>query len=152
MWSGIVPATGLETPLILLAVLLIVTGVGYGMGMLAASRRDPKGPRGGRKTLSPAGPAGPVGAAGAAGAGQLLPRAGGDFFFVFLMPCLNEEKVILASLQRLLAIPGGNFVVLAIDDGSDDAHRRGDRAGVPASRSGCSAASRRMRGRARARR
>ena len=44
-----------ETPLIVLAVLLIVTGVGYGMGMLAASRRDPKGPRDGRKTLPPAG-------------------------------------------------------------------------------------------------
>ena len=39
---------------------------------------------------------------------------------MFLMPCLNEEKVILGSLQRLLSMPGGNFVVLAIDDGSDD--------------------------------
>jgi cellulose synthase/poly-beta-1,6-N-acetylglucosamine synthase-like glycosyltransferase len=106
-----------ETPLIVLAVLLIVTGVGYGMGMLAASRRDPKGPRDGRKKLPAAGAAGP---AGAAGAGQLLPRAGGDFFFVFMMPCLNEEKVILNSLQRLLSVPGDDFGVLVIDDGSDD--------------------------------
>ena len=97
-----------ETPLILLAVLLIVTGVGYGMAMLAASRRDPRGPRDGRKTLPAAGP------------GQLLPRAGGDLFFVFMMPCLNEEKVILNSLQRLLSIPGDDFGVLVIDDGSDD--------------------------------
>ena len=44
----------------------------------------------------------------------------GGLFFVFLMPCLNEEKVILGSLQRLLSMPGGNFVVLVIDDGSDD--------------------------------
>jgi cellulose synthase/poly-beta-1,6-N-acetylglucosamine synthase-like glycosyltransferase len=78
------------------------------MAMLAASRRDPRGPRDGRKTLPAAGP------------GQLLPRAGGDLFFVFMMPCLNEEKVILNSLQRLLSIPGDDFGVLVIDDGSDD--------------------------------
>ena len=109
------PAPGLlsrwDTPLILLAVLLVVIGVGYGMGMLAASRRDPPGPRGGRKPLSAAGPA---------GSAQLLPRVGGDLFFVFMMPCLNEEKVILNSLQRLLSIRGDDFVVLVIDDGSDD--------------------------------
>ena len=119
IWSGILPATGLETPLILVAVLLIVTGVGYGMVMLAASRRDPRGPRGGRKTL-PAARAGEAGQARQAGAGQLLPRAGGDLSFVFMMPCLNEEKVILSSLQRLLSIPGDDFVVMVIDDGSDD--------------------------------
>ena len=34
-----------DTPLILLALLMIVIGVGYGMAMLAASRRDPPGPR-----------------------------------------------------------------------------------------------------------
>ena len=37
-----------------------------------------------------------------------------------MMPCLNEEKVLLNSLQRLLSIPGGDFGVLVIDDGSDD--------------------------------
>ena len=36
------------------------------------------------------------------------------------MPCLNEEKVVLASLQRLLSMPGGNCVALVIDDGSED--------------------------------
>ena len=132
-----------DTPLILLAGLLIVIGVGYGMGMLAASRRDPPGPRNGRKPLPAAGQAGP---------GQPLPRVGGDLFFVFMMPCLNEEKVLLNSLQRLLSIPGDNFVVLVIDDGSDDRYRRRPLRHRWASGSGCSAASRRRRGRARARR
>jgi 1,2-diacylglycerol 3-beta-glucosyltransferase len=39
---------------------------------------------------------------------------------VFLVPCLNEEAVIGNSLRRLLSLPGANFVVLVIDDGSDD--------------------------------
>lgn len=43
-----------------------------------------------------------------------------DLFFVFVVPCLNEELVIGASLDRLAAIPGDNFAVLVIDDGSDD--------------------------------
>jgi cellulose synthase/poly-beta-1,6-N-acetylglucosamine synthase-like glycosyltransferase len=50
----------------------------------------------------------------------LLPRVRDDLFFVFMMPCLNEEKVIFNSLQRLLSISGDDFVVLVIDDGSDD--------------------------------
>ena len=86
-----------ETPLTLLAVLLIVVGVSYGIGMLAASRREPRSPQ-----------------------AQLLARPGDGFFFVFMMPCLNEEKVILNSLRRLLSIPGDDFGVLVIDDGSDD--------------------------------
>src|SRR5437764_5204893 len=44
-----------------------------------------------------------------------------DLFFVFLVPCLNEELVIGASLERLLAIPSDNFAVLVVDDGSNDA-------------------------------
>ena len=99
-----------DTPLILLAALLIVVGVGYGMGMLAASRRDPR-PGVGRMSLPGAGQ-GP--------AGRALPRGRDDLFFVFMLPCLNEEKVILASLRRLMSISGDDFVVLVIDDGSDD--------------------------------
>jgi 1,2-diacylglycerol 3-beta-glucosyltransferase len=100
-----------DRPLVLLAALLIVLGVSYGMGMLAASRRDPPRPGGRRKSL--------------AGARQAItdrnPRSVcDDLFFVFMMPCLNEEKVLLNSLQRLLSIPGDGFVVLVIDDGSDD--------------------------------
>ena len=44
-----------------------------------------------------------------------------DLFFIFMVPCLNEELVIKASLERLFAIPGDNWVVMVIDDGSDDA-------------------------------
>lgn len=44
-----------------------------------------------------------------------------NLYFVFVVPCLNEELVISASLDRLAAIPGENFAVLVIDDGSDDA-------------------------------
>jgi 1,2-diacylglycerol 3-beta-glucosyltransferase len=97
-----------DRPLVWLAVLLIVLVLCYGLGMLAASRRDPRRSAGDRRTSAPSG-----------GAGRCGPPPDG-LFFVFLLPCLNEEKVILASLQRLLSIPGGNFVVMVIDDGSDD--------------------------------
>ena len=42
-----------------------------------------------------------------------------DLLFVFLVPCLNEERVIARSLERLLAVPG-NFKVMVIDDASED--------------------------------
>ena len=48
------------------------------------------------------------------------PNANSSLFFVFLVPCLNEEVVIRASLERLLALPNRNFAVLVVDDGSDD--------------------------------
>jgi 1,2-diacylglycerol 3-beta-glucosyltransferase len=99
-----------DRPLVWLAAMLIILGVSYGLGMLMASRREPAHGRSpGRQ--APGTPSGP--------------RPGEDLFFVFMMPCLNEEKVILNSLQRLLDIPGGGFVILVIDDGSDD-----DTAGV----------------------
>src|SRR5437763_10850607 len=44
-----------------------------------------------------------------------------ELFFVVMIPCLNEELVIGASLDRLASIPGDNVAVLVIDDGSDDA-------------------------------
>lgn len=44
-----------------------------------------------------------------------------DLFFVFLVPCLNEELVIGRSLDRLLSLPNRNLAVMVIDDGSDDA-------------------------------
>jgi len=92
-----------DAPFVWLAALLIVIGVGYGLGMLAVSRREPRWPGRPRRRQQP------------------LPRVPTDgLFFVFLMPCLNEEKVLPNSLRRLLAIPGGNFVVMVIDDGSDD--------------------------------
>jgi 1,2-diacylglycerol 3-beta-glucosyltransferase len=104
-----VPGPRPDRPLVWLAALLVIFGVSYGLLMLAASRKEPRRPgklalRAGQEVaLANSSPASPDG-----------------LFFVFLMPCLNEEKVILGSLQRLLSMPGGNFVVLAIDDGSDD--------------------------------
>jgi cellulose synthase/poly-beta-1,6-N-acetylglucosamine synthase-like glycosyltransferase len=93
-----------DIPFVGLAALLIVIGVGYGLGMLAVSRREPRWPsRHRRRGLPPP------------------PRVSTDrLFHVFLMPCLNEEKVLPNSLRRLLSIPGGNFVIMVIDDGSDD--------------------------------
>lgn len=43
-----------------------------------------------------------------------------NLHFVFVLPCLNEELVIGRSIESLLALPGDNFSVLVIDDGSDD--------------------------------
>ncbi|MEV0169758.1 glycosyltransferase [Streptomyces sp. NPDC050803] len=41
-------------------------------------------------------------------------------FYIFLLACLNEEKVLSESLARITALPAGNFMALVIDDGSDD--------------------------------
>ncbi|MCU1450555.1 MAG: glycosyl transferase family 2 [Acidimicrobiales bacterium] len=41
-------------------------------------------------------------------------------FFVFMVPCLNEDLVIEASLDRLLDLPSNDVAVLVVDDGSDD--------------------------------
>src|SRR3954466_4029287 len=52
--------------------------------------------------------------------GSLLPPPD-RLFFVFVVPCLNEELVVARSLDRLLAMPSGDFAVLVVDDGSEDA-------------------------------
>jgi cellulose synthase/poly-beta-1,6-N-acetylglucosamine synthase-like glycosyltransferase len=41
-------------------------------------------------------------------------------YFVFVVPCLNEELVIGRTIENLLEIPAENFSVLVVDDGSDD--------------------------------
>lgn len=43
-----------------------------------------------------------------------------DFFVVFVLPCLNESRVIGASLERLTALDHEQMAVMVIDDGSDD--------------------------------
>ena len=56
-----------------------------------------------------------------------------ELFFVFVLPCLNEELVLDASLRRLFAFADDNWAALVVDDGSDDAtaeiaaHHTGDR-------------------------
>src|SRR5215470_11038741 len=43
----------------------------------------------------------------------------GELFFVILVPVLNEEQVIGRTLAHLLAL-SGDFLILVIDDASDD--------------------------------
>ncbi|MCD9142210.1 glycosyltransferase [Streptomyces albireticuli] len=40
--------------------------------------------------------------------------------YVFLLACLNEERVLAESLARITGLPAGNFMALVIDDASDD--------------------------------
>lgn len=42
-----------------------------------------------------------------------------ELFFVLLVPCLNEASVIAGTVNRLLALKG-EFLVMVIDDDSDD--------------------------------
>ena len=49
------------------------------------------------------------------------PRAAQPLHVVILMPCLNEETVIEASVRRLLHTPDRYLSVIVVDDGSDDA-------------------------------
>ncbi len=91
--------------LVLFAALLVGFSLLYGFAMLAASRLQPR-----QRSSSAVAP-------------DLLQggrAAVDDLFFVFLLPCLNEGTVIRESIERLLAIPGDNFAVMVIDDGSDD--------------------------------
>ncbi|MEU1474928.1 glycosyltransferase family 2 protein [Streptomyces sp. NPDC001668] len=41
-------------------------------------------------------------------------------FYIFLLACLNEEKVLSESLERITSLPTANYMALVIDDGSDD--------------------------------
>jgi 1,2-diacylglycerol 3-beta-glucosyltransferase len=50
---------------------------------------------------------------------ELLPAPDG-LFTVFVIPCLNEETVIGATLDSLLDLPGDDYAVLVVDDGSTD--------------------------------
>jgi cellulose synthase/poly-beta-1,6-N-acetylglucosamine synthase-like glycosyltransferase len=113
------PGVRWDLPLVGSAMLLVILALLYGFAMLVASRREPRRPPSPmtRNTTRPSAPLQPS-CAGVLDMRAPPPRD--DLFFVFLLPCLNEEKVILASLQRLLSIPGCHLVVV-IDDGSDDA-------------------------------
>lgn len=48
----------------------------------------------------------------------------GSRLYVFILACLNEEKVIAASLERITSLHGDNFVAMVIDDASDDGTAR----------------------------
>ncbi len=113
------PGALFALPLALLALVAVVCVITYGLAMAVASRREPRARKTRRRLALPA-----------TKRRTELPACLGsgdpeELFFVFLLPCLNEEKVILNSLHRLLSFPGDNFAVMVIDDGSDD-----DTAGV----------------------
>jgi 1,2-diacylglycerol 3-beta-glucosyltransferase len=76
------------------AVAFVALSLLYGLVLLVASRRAPR-QRGGA-------------------------AAPGDLFFVFVLPCLDEGRVIANSVRRLLAVPGDDYAVLVVDDASTD--------------------------------
>ncbi|BFV56863.1 glycosyltransferase family 2 protein [Kitasatospora sp. CMC57] len=41
-------------------------------------------------------------------------------FYVFMLACLNEDRVLAESLRRLMALPQKDCLALVIDDASDD--------------------------------
>lgn len=84
---------------LLLALTLILGGVGYLLVLLVLSRFEPKDR------------AQPVTADADIA----------DYDVVFLIPCLNEDEVIAASLDRLTSLNHPKIHILVIDDGSDDA-------------------------------
>lgn len=43
-----------------------------------------------------------------------------NLFFVFIVPALNEEKVIYQTLKKLTSLPYKNYTVLAVNDNSKD--------------------------------
>jgi 1,2-diacylglycerol 3-beta-glucosyltransferase len=55
-------------------------------------------------------------------AGTPVRRPGpvGGYAVVFLVPCLNEERVIGETLRRLTALSPPDGMIIVIDDGSDD--------------------------------
>ncbi|RFS83763.1 glycosyltransferase [Actinomadura spongiicola] len=71
---------------------IIVLAVAYNSGMFVLSRRRTPQPDTAGKTRT----------------------------YVFMLACLNEEKVIGESLARLTGLPLNDFLVLVVDDASDD--------------------------------
>lgn len=82
-----------------LGVSMVVLCVLYGLVLLALSRKEPASARKGN--------AGPSGSGAPA--------------VVFVLPCLDEEQVIGAGLQRLTELDHSRMHVLVVDDGSADA-------------------------------
>ncbi|MFI7581391.1 glycosyltransferase family 2 protein [Kocuria kalidii] len=87
---------------LILAVVLVGVSVLYSLTMLVLSHRTPRQERAARPT--------PVGVDPA--------RAVSDV--VFVIPCLNEERVLRGSLDRLVSLEHPRLHVLVVDDGSDD--------------------------------
>lgn len=86
--------------ILIIALVLILGGVVYGLFLFVLSRFEPKPD----KTPIPPG----------------LMTNPKDRDLVFVIPCLNEEEVIGASLDRLTSLDHEKVHILVIDDGSDD--------------------------------
>ncbi|MGN6796050.1 MAG: glycosyltransferase family 2 protein [Streptosporangiaceae bacterium] len=54
----------------------------------------------------------------------VTPGEADHYLFAFMVPALNEERVIRQTVDRLLDLPVANSLVLVIDDDSDDATAR----------------------------
>jgi len=78
---------------------MVLLCVLYGLALLVLSRKEPASDR--RRTARPSAPGTP--------------------FVVFVLPCLDEEQVIGAGLQRLVELDHPRMHVLVVDDGSADA-------------------------------
>lgn len=85
---------------LILALTLILGGVVYGIVLFILSRFEPKKPQ------------------HTSAARQRIRGRHRDVAFV--IPCLNEERVIAASLERLTSLDHDHIHILVIDDGSDD--------------------------------
>src|SRR5699024_3259052 len=86
---------------LIIALVLILGGVFYGVMLFVLSRFEPRQNRRQRNRKS-------------------LNIDSNKRDVVFLIPCLNEAEVIGASLDRLVTIDHPRLHILVIDDGSDD--------------------------------
>jgi len=94
--------------IVIMAVTLVVSSVVYGLMHLLLSRWEPR-----RRHDADA------------SRGWELPSPArwvgeSEAWIVFVLPCLNEGRVIAASLERLIALDHGRIRILVVDDGSDD--------------------------------
>lgn len=85
--------------ILVLAVVLVAVSVLYGLFILVLSRFEPAGCQDRRVRIAS------------------LPD---HLKVVFVVPCLNEERVLGASLQRLTGLDHPGVEIIVIDDGSDD--------------------------------
>ncbi|MEX5266363.1 glycosyltransferase family 2 protein [Kocuria sp. CPCC 204721] len=85
--------------ILVLAVVLVALSVLYGMFILVLSRFEPQRSQHRRVKIA---------------------TVPGHHKVVFLIPCLNEERVLRPSLERLAGLDHPDVQIMVIDDGSDD--------------------------------
>ena len=102
------------------AFFFVIAILGYAAMMLTLSRRAPRRDAAGAPSAGVASEG--VASEGAASEGAASEGAAStnEPFVVFVLPCLNEARVIGASLDRLLSFDREQQLILVVDDGSDD--------------------------------